>query len=99
MEAILFDKLLNAPHEAALHAEGNVIPRMREYKIEVPKEINVKQIRTKLGMTQQAFSGMFGFSLSGLRKWEAKERTPEGSARVLLKMIDRDPQAVLNLAY
>ena len=99
MEEILFTKLVSAAQEAAAHAQGKAIAPIREYKIEVPKEIDVKHIRTCLGMTQTAFAAMFGFSLSGLRKWEAKERTPEGAARVLLKMISRDPQAVLNLAY
>jgi hypothetical protein len=37
----------------------------------------------------------FGFSLSAIRHWEANRRTSEGAARVLLMLIDKNPDLVL----
>jgi putative transcriptional regulator len=41
-------------------------------------DVNVKAIRTKLGMTQQTFAARFGFSINTLRHWEQGKREPEG---------------------
>ena len=47
-----------------------------------------------VGMTQEQFAARFGFSMATLRHWERGDRTPRGSALVLLKVIERNPQAV-----
>jgi putative transcriptional regulator len=64
----------------------------------VPDSVDVKAIRGKLGMTQEQFTS-FGFSLSAIRHWEAHRRTPEGSARVLLSVIARNPSVVLETIH
>ena len=64
----------------------------------IPKDMDVKTIRNKLGMTQEQFTS-FGFSLSAIRHWEAHRRTPEGSARALLMVIDRHPTMVLETLH
>jgi putative transcriptional regulator len=46
-----------------------------------------------LNMTQKEFS-MFGFSESAIKHWEQNRRTPEGAARVLLKVIEHHPGIV-----
>ena len=55
---------------------------------------NVRAIRKKLALTQQEFALQLGFSLAAVRHWEQGPRIPEMSARVLLTLIDRDPQYV-----
>ncbi len=60
----------------------------------VPERIDVRAIRTKLGMSQAEFAAAFGLSLSTLRKWEQEGREPEGPARAYLKVIAHNPQAV-----
>ncbi|MBM3581522.1 MAG: helix-turn-helix domain-containing protein [Alphaproteobacteria bacterium] len=62
--------------------------------IKVP-QVDVRAARRKLGMTQKDFALSFGVSLDTLRNWEQGRRRPEGSARVLLAVIERDPTAVL----
>lgn len=64
------------------------------YRVHVPEVIDVKTIRTKLGMTQEEFAGHFGFSVRTLRHWEQGRRQPEGPTRAYLLVIDRAPQAV-----
>ncbi len=60
----------------------------------VPKRIDVRAIRTRLGMTQEEFAGRFGFSVNTLRHWEQGKRQPEGATRAYLLVIDRAPRAV-----
>jgi putative transcriptional regulator len=56
--------------------------------------MDVRAIRTKLGMTQQQFAGEFGFSVNTLRHWEQGKRQPEGPTRAYLLVIDRAPDTV-----
>jgi putative transcriptional regulator len=61
----------------------------------VPKQVDVKRIRRKFGLTQAEFAQRFGFSLSAVRDWEQRRRTPQGPARALLTVIEKEPEAVL----
>jgi putative transcriptional regulator len=65
------------------------------FKAYVPQEVDVKALRTRLGMTQAKFSDTFGFSLDAIKHWEGGRRTPEAPARTLLTVIDKNPAAVL----
>ena len=63
-------------------------------RVYVPEDVDVKAIRTKLGLSQTAFAMRFGFTAAAVRDWEQRRRRPEASARVLLKVIDYAPQTV-----
>ncbi len=78
--------------EAVAFAEGKADEH--GYRVHVPEQIDVKAIRTKLGLTQEEFAGRFGFSVNTLRHWEQGSRQPEGPARAYLVVIDRAPKAV-----
>jgi putative transcriptional regulator len=65
-----------------------------KYRVHVPRRIDVRAIRTKLGLTQQEFAGEFGFSVNTLRHWEQGKRQPEGPTRAYLLVIDRAPDTV-----
>jgi len=45
-------------------------------------------------MSQNAFAARFGILPSTLRDWEQNRRHPDGAARVLLMVIDKEPDAV-----
>lgn len=64
------------------------------YSVHIPAMVDVRSIRSKLGMSQQEFAGRFGFSVNTLRHWEQGTRIPEGSARAYLLVIDRAPSEV-----
>jgi putative transcriptional regulator len=66
------------------------------FKVTLPAEIDVKNIRKGLHMTQASFSDTFGFSLDAVKHWEGGHRTPEASARAFLTVIARAPQAVIS---
>ncbi len=48
-----------------------------------------------LGLTQAQFAASFGFSVATLRHRERGYHSPNGVARVLLDIIDRNPRAVM----
>jgi putative transcriptional regulator len=83
---------INAGLEDALsHAKGKK-SKAKEHRIE---PIDVRSIREKTGMSQQRFCATFGISIGTLRHWEQGLRSPRGAARVLLKVVDQNPKAVI----
>ena len=94
----LAQDILDSLHEYGAYKRGEDV-NIKIYTFpKVPESVDVKSIRSKLGMTQEQFTA-FGFSLSAIRHWEAHRRLPDGSARVLLKVIDRDPNLVLETLH
>ena len=55
---------------------------------------DVRALRDRLGLSQEAFAKRFHLSLRTLQEWEHERRVPDGPARVLLQVIERDPEAV-----
>ncbi len=69
--------------------------QLRKFKrVHSPAEINVKEIRSKLHLSQATFAAYFGISKRTLQEWEQGRRSPEGTARVLLTVIHYEPAAV-----
>ncbi len=58
------------------------------------KAPNVRKVREKLNLSQSEFAAKFGFSAACVRNWEQGRNSPAGAARVLLAVIERNPQAV-----
>ena len=56
--------------------------------------VDVKAVRRRLGLSQAAFAARFGVNLRTVQDWEQGRRRPEGPARLLLAVIDRDPDVV-----
>lgn len=87
----LFSEMKTGLEEALSFAQGHKVAGLRAH---VPDEIDVKAIRLRLRLSQEAFAERFGFKVSALRDWEQKRRHPERSARVLLRVIELEPKAV-----
>jgi putative transcriptional regulator len=60
----------------------------------VPAIPDVAALRRRLGISQVEFAARFGFSAATVRNWEQGRAVPDGPARVLLAVIDREPQVV-----
>ncbi len=56
--------------------------------------IDVRAIRRRRKLTQQAFAERFGFTVGAVRDWEQGRFQPEQAARAYLLVIDREPDAV-----
>lgn len=61
------------------------------------RAVDVKALRARLGLSQEAFAGRYGLDVATVRNWEQGRTRPDGPASILLQVIDRDPDAVLDL--
>ena len=86
----LSDELLQSLEEALAHAEGKR-SRARTHNVPV-KPADIQKARKKLGLSQDQFADVFGVSASTLRKWEQGQRSRTGAAKILLKIIEREPE-------
>lgn len=84
-------RLIEAAQEAAAFARGEASAAVIHHP---PPEVDVKAVRMRQGLTQSQFAGRYGFTLGAVRDWEQKRRRPEGAARVLLRVIDLNPDVV-----
>jgi putative transcriptional regulator len=84
-------KLIRSAQHALAYARGETT---EGFVAHVPDEVDVKAIRQSLGLTQPEFSLRFGFDVRAVQDWEQKRRQPDRAARVLLKVIAHEPEAV-----
>jgi len=55
---------------------------------------NVKRLRDRLGLTQEAFAAAYRIPVGTLRDWEQGRKRPDAPARAYLTVIARNPEAV-----
>ena len=91
----LFEELKESIKEGGKILKGKRKPN-REFNFESP---DPKQIRERLGLSQNKFAKLLGISTSTLQNWEQGRRKPEGPAKVLLNVAAKYPDAVLNTVY
>lgn len=87
-----FEKIAAGMQDAIAYVDGTA-DRSR-YVIHVPEAIDVKKIRKRLHLTQDAFAERFGFTQSQVREWEQHRSAPPRGVRAYLKVIERDHEAV-----
>jgi putative transcriptional regulator len=91
MKKELFNELLESVGEAGKIRKGQLkASRVFEYK-----PMDVKKIRSRLKVSQNQFALMIGVSKATLQNWEQGRRKPEGPAKALLTIVDKNPAAVL----
>jgi DNA-binding transcriptional regulator YiaG len=57
--------------------------------------VDIKRIRESQNLSQPEFAILYGLELDTLRNWEQGRNIPDRSTMVLLKVIERCPDAVL----
>jgi putative transcriptional regulator len=93
MKDDLFTELLESVHQGGAILRGKQRPS-RAFRFIEP---NVRAVRKGYGLSQAKFAALMGISAATLRNWEQGRRRPEGSARVLLRVVARHPEAVLDV--
>ena len=83
-------QLIKSANEALAIAKGEAGPA----GVYVPESVDVAAIRKRQKLSQTAFADRYGLSISTVRDWEQKRRSPDRAALVLLLVIDREPEAV-----
>jgi len=86
-------RLIESAKQARAIARGKANPTT--YRVHIPARVDVASIRKRAGLSQNAFAAKFGIAPATLQDWEQRRREPEGPARTLLLITDREPEAVL----
>jgi len=95
MKEEFFNELVESIKEAKAIQKGQRMPS-RITRFEEP---NVVDIRKKHKLHQQEFAALLGISVGTLRNWEQGRRKPNGPAKVLLRIADKQPKIILDCLY
>lgn len=58
----------------------------------------VVRVRMKSGLSQAQFAAVLGVSKRTLEQWEQGRREPSGAAQTLLRIADKHPEVLLEVA-
>ncbi len=81
------DDLIQSLEEALAHAQGKGLAVLHP-------AVTPREVRTRAKLTQAQMAPLVGMSLSGYRKWEQGTRRVSGPAAALLRVIQKEPEAV-----
>lgn len=56
------------------------------------REVDVRELRERLHLTQEQFALRYGLDLDAVRNWEHNRRTPDLAAQSYLRVISRLPE-------
>ncbi len=93
----LGEELIAGMEEAVAYARGEI--ELPTRVVEVPEAVDVAAIRRRMRLSQERFAEKFGFTVAAVRDWEQRRRRPERTARMLLQVIDKEPEAVLRALH
>lgn len=93
MEQALFEELKESIRQAALIRAGQLRPG--RVTVVVGPDTEVAQLRASYGLSQSKFAKLLGISVDTLQNWEQGRRTPDGPARVLLRIAEQNPAALI----
>ena len=79
--------------EVLAHVRGEVDLPCRI--IDDPAAEHILAIRKRMKLSRQKFADRFGLDARAVQDWEQGRRVPDRAARVLLTVIDRDPEAIV----
>jgi len=85
-------RLIAGLGEAAAHLRGEI--ELTSYEARVPEQADVPALRARLGLSQARFARAFGLDVATVQAWEQGRRRPDRTARILLAVIAREPEAV-----
>ena len=91
----LFSELLTSVQEAGKIMRGE-LPAAQTHTIPEP---DVKRIREQIGFSQSKFATLIGVSIRTIQNWEQGHRRPTGAAKVLLRLVQADPEAIFKNLY
>ena len=79
--------------EVLAHVRGEVELPCRV--IDDPTAERIRALRKRLKLSRERFAERFGLDARAVQDWEQGRRVPDRAARVLLTVIDREPEAVI----
>jgi putative transcriptional regulator len=94
MDKKAFAELVSGVRDMGKHMHGKKVAGIRVTKIREP---DVSAIRRKTGFSQSQFAALIGVNLRTLQNWEQHRTRPTGPARALLRIAQKNPEAILTL--
>ncbi len=88
------DALSDEEIEQAALSDPDAPPTTPEALAHFQRAVDVKAIREKLSLTQAQFATTFHLSLATIQAWEQGQSLPDPVAWTLLRVIERNPEAV-----
>ena len=79
--------------EVLAHVHGEVELPCRV--MDDPSAERIRALRKRLRLSRERFAERFGLDARAVQDWEQGRRVPDRAARVLLTVIDREPEAVI----
>ena len=94
MDKKAFAELVSSVQDMGRHMRGENVKGARVTKVREP---NVSTIRRKSGLSQSQLATLIGVNLRTLQNWEQGRTRPTGPARALLRIVEKNPKAILTL--
>ena len=82
-----------ALEEVLSHVRGEVDLPCRI--VDDPAAERILALRQRMKLSRKKFADRFGLDARAVQDWEQGRRVPDRAARVLLTVIERDPEAVV----
>jgi putative transcriptional regulator len=92
------DAMSDDERHAAAVADPDAQPLSDAQLTHMRRAPNVSEIRQKMGLGIDEFAKRFGLSPVLVREWEERRRFLDPAAKVLLRVIEREPEAVARVA-
>jgi putative transcriptional regulator len=88
------DKLTDEQIHASALSDPDAQPWTEAQLTRARREVDVRLIREKYGLSQDEFARRFGLKLEMVRGWEDRTLVPDAAAVTLLRVIWQEPEAV-----
>lgn len=95
----LFNSLVKGLNEAIEYSEGKRVSGIKEHQISIEKlpefkAREIRNIRTKLHLTQNLFAQAIGVSVKTVEAWESGRNIPQGPAQRMLFILKNNSKAL-----
>ena len=94
MDKKAFAELVSSVRDRCRDMRVERVAGLREPRVREP---NVRAIRRKSELSQSQFAALIGVNLRTLQNWEQGRTRPTGPARALLRIVEKNPRAMLTL--
>jgi putative transcriptional regulator len=95
MKKELFAELTESLRQAGSIRKGALKPS----RIFNHRPLDVRRLRNRLHFSQSQFALIIGVNKATLQNWEQGRRQPAGPAKVLLTIVERSPQTVIETLH
>ena len=90
-----FDAMSEEERHAAAVSDPDCPPATEAQLARARRVPNVRALRLGMKLTQEEFAARFGLPLGTVRDWEQGAHRPDRAAQVLLRVIAKNPDAVI----